>query len=132
MGLGVSQAGQIKPLGSFDLGAGAESVPLHTCPQSGFIFACGEGWGSSLLSAGASERQGQLSQGSEGQAWLSIGHRHQIDPSCSWTTDPDISLAATWAGLTSWLWVEGMAIQVGMVLIAMWLPQVAAPTWASM
>ena len=43
--LGISQAGQIEPLGPLALGVVVESAPLYACPKAGFILTCVRGGG---------------------------------------------------------------------------------------
>ena len=69
--LGISQAGQIEPLGPLAWGVVVESAPLYACPKAGFILTCVRGGGTSHLSAGTSspvvvagKGQGKLFQGS--------------------------------------------------------------------
>lgn len=43
--LGISQAGQIEPLGPLALGVVVESAPLYAFPKAGFILTCVRGGG---------------------------------------------------------------------------------------
>ena len=66
MGLGVIQAGEIKPLGPTTSVAEVEPGSVHVYPQGRSILAYGEGpslpiAGARSLAVVASERQGQLS-----------------------------------------------------------------------
>lgn len=45
MGIGISQAGQIVPVGPLALGVVMESAPLYACPQARFILTCVRGGG---------------------------------------------------------------------------------------
>ena len=71
MSLGVSLAGQIQPLGC-SVQWQIHQLPFMHVVKLGSSSSVLRDGGASSLAIVANKRQGQLSQGSEGQDWLSI------------------------------------------------------------